>query len=157
LTSCAAAAASLNYPNICTVYEIDEVQGKTLIAMAFIEGAGRNKKIDAVTLKINQALDIAIQIAQGVRAAHGKQITHRDIKPANVMAGSDGHATIMDFGLALLANRSKLPKMDTAMGRVAYMSPEQAEGAGTDHRTDCLGAGSVDLRDGHRLAPILFT
>ncbi len=133
----------MNHPNICTVYEIDEVQGKTLIAMAFIEGEGLDKKIDATPLKINQALDIAIQIAQGLRAAHGKQITHRDIKPANVMVGSDGHATIMDFGLALLANRSKLTKMDTTMGTVAYMSPEQAEGAGTDYRTDVWALGAV--------------
>ena len=139
----AEAAASLNHPNICTVYEIDEVQGKTLIAMAFIEGEGLDKKIDAAPLKINQALDIATQIARGLRAAHGKQITHRDIKPANVMVGSDGHATIMDFGLALLANRSKLTKMDTTMGTVAYMSPEQAEGAGTDHRTDVWALGAV--------------
>ncbi len=139
----AEAAASLNHPNICTVYEIDEAQGKTFIAMAFIEGEGLDKKIDAAPLKINAALDIAIQTAQGLRAAHGKQITHRDIKPANVMVGSDGHATIMDFGLALLANRSKLTKMDTTMGTVAYMSPEQAEGAGTDHRTDVWALGAV--------------
>ena len=139
----AEAAASLNHPNICTVHEIDEVQGKTFIAMAFIEGEGLDKRIDAAPLKINQALDIAIQTARGLRAAHGKQITHRDIKPANVMVGSDGHATIMDFGLALLANRSKLTKMDTTMGTVAYMSPEQAEGAGTDHRTDVWALGAV--------------
>ena len=139
----AEAAASLNHPNICTVYEIDEAQGKTFIAMACIEGEGLDKKIDAAPLKINAALDIAIQTAQGLRAAHGKQITHRDIKPANVMVGSDGHATIMDFGLALLANRSKLTKMDTTMGTVAYMSPEQAEGAGTDHRTDVWALGAV--------------
>ena len=139
----AEAAASLHHPNICTVYEIDEVEGKTFIAMAFIEGEGLDKKIDAAPLKINEVLEIAIQIAQGLRSGHENGVTHRDIKPANVIVGSDGHATIMDFGLALLAGRSKLTKMDTMMGTVAYMSPEQAEGAEVDHRTDIWALGTV--------------
>ena len=112
----AKAAAALNHPNICTVHEIDEFEGKTFIAMAFLEGEGLDKKIEAGPLKLKDALDIAIQTVNGLQAAHGKKVVHRDIKPANLMVGPDGHITIMDFGLAQLADRSKLTRMDETMG-----------------------------------------
>ncbi len=142
----AKAAASLNHPNICTVHEISEANGRTFIAMAFLEGEGLDKKIEAGPLKLKDALDIAIQTAQGLQAAHEKGIVHRDIKPANLMvtgSGSKQHVTIMDFGLAQLADRSKLTRTDETMGTVTYMSPEQTYGVELDHRTDIWSLGVV--------------
>ena len=139
----AKAAAALNHPNICTVHEIAEANGRTFIAMAFLEGEGLDEKIEAGPLKLKDALDIAIQTAKGLQAAHGKNVVHRDIKPANVMIGDDGQVTIMDFGLALLTDRSKLSRMDETMGTVTYMSPEQTYGADIDHRSDIWSLGVV--------------
>ena len=139
----AKAAAALNHPHICTVHEIDDFEGKTFIAMAFLEGEGLDKKIETGPLKLKNALDIAIQTAQGLQAAHEKKIVHRDIKPANLMVGTDGHVTIMDFGLAQLADRSKLTRLDETMGTVTYMSPEQTYGADIDHRSDIWSLGVV--------------
>ena len=139
----AEAAAALNHPNVCHVYEISEVEGKTFIAMAFLEGEPLEKKIEAGPLKLKDALDFAIQTAKGLQAAHGKKIVHRDIKPANLMIGEDGQVTIMDFGLALLADRSKLTRLDETMGTVTYMSPEQTYGMELDHRTDVWSLGVV--------------
>ena len=142
----AKAAAALDHPNICTVYEIDEVDEHTFIAMAHLEGETLDKKIAASPLPLDDALDIMVQIARGLEAAHRKSIFHRDIKPANVMLldqGSDRLVKIMDFGLAQLAERSRLTDLDTTLGTMAYMSPEQTEGAGTDQRTDLWALGCV--------------
>ena len=142
----AEAAAALNHPNVCHVYEISEVEGKTFIAMAFLEGEPLEKKIEAGPLKLKDALDTAIQTARGLEAAHEKKIVHRDIKPANLMitgAGSKQLVTIMDFGLALLTDRSKLTRLDETMGTVTYMSPEQTYGMELDHRTDVWSLGVV--------------
>ena len=139
----AKAAAALNHPNVCTVHEIAEVDGRTFIAMAFLEGESLDKKIETGPLKLKDALDIAVQTAKGLQAAHGKKIVHRDIKPANLMIGKDGHVTIMDFGLALLTDRSKLTRLDETMGTVSYMSPEQTYGMELDHRTDIWALGVV--------------
>ncbi len=121
----AKAAAALNHPNVCTVHEIAEASGRTFIAMAFLEGEPLEKKIEAGPLKLKDALDIAIQTAQGLEAAHEKGVVHRDIKPANLMITGAGKqlVTIMDFGLALLTDRSKLTRLDETMGTVTYMSP----------------------------------
>ena len=142
----AKAAATLHHNNICTVFEIDEADGKTFIAMAFIEGESLEEKIAAGPLKLNEALDISHQIAQGLQAAHEKGIVHRDIKPGNVMVtglGSRRQVTIMDFGLAQLTEHSKLTRMDETMGTVAYMSPEQTMGADVDQRSDIWSLGVV--------------
>ena len=143
----AKAAAALDHPNICTVHEIDEVDGRTFIAMAFIEGDSLEKKIEPGPLKLKDALDAAIQTAQGLQAAHEKKIVHRDIKPANLMVTPLGTAErrviIMDFGLAQLSDRSKLTKLDSTLGTVAYMSPEQTYGQELDHRTDLWALGVV--------------
>ncbi len=139
----AKAAAALNHPNVCTVHEIAEADGRTFIAMAFLEGESLDKKIEAGPLKLPAALDIAGQTAKGLQAAHGKKIVHRDIKPANLMIGEGGHVTIMDFGLALLTEGSKLTKLDTTLGTVTYMSPEQTYGMELDHRTDIWALGVV--------------
>jgi serine/threonine protein kinase len=142
----AKAAAALNHPNICTVYEIDDVEGRTFIAMAFLEGESLDKKIEGGPLKLEEALDAAVQTAEGLQAAHEKGIVHRDIKPANLMLAVQSakqQVTIMDFGLAQLADRSKLTKHDETMGTVAYMSPEQTYGMKVDRCTDIWSLGVV--------------
>ena len=144
----AKAAAALNHPNICPVYEIDEAAGKTFIAMAFIEGAMLEERIAEGPLPIKDALDIARQVADGLQAAHEKAVVHRDIKPANLLVDEKGRATIMDFGLARLTEASRLTKVDTTVGTVAYMSPEQAQGAEVDHRSDVWSLGCVIYEDG---------
>jgi serine/threonine protein kinase len=101
------------------------------------------EKIQSGPLKLDEALNIAIQVAEGLQAAHEKKITHRDIKPANVMITNKGQAKIMDFGLAKLAGRSALTKEGTTLGTVAYMSPEQGRGEEVDQRTDIWPFGVV--------------
>ena len=141
----AKAAAKLDHPNICTVYELDEVDGRTFIVMAFLEGRPLSKKIAESPLKLPEALSIATQMADGLGAAHEGGITHRDIKPDNVMLmkGSRGLVKLMDFGLAQLAGSSKLTQHGTTLGTMAYMSPEQVEGAKTDYHTDIWALGVV--------------
>ncbi len=139
----AKASASLSHPNICRVFEIDDIDGQTFIAMEFVEGEDLDKRIEQSPLKIPEALDIAQQIAKGLEAAHEKGVVHRDIKPQNVMVASKGHVTIMDFGLAQLTQASLLTRPDQTMGTTFYMSPEQTEGSGTDHRTDIWSLGVV--------------
>ena len=139
----AKSAAALSHTNVCTVYEIDEVDGKTFIALELVEGKSLDKPIAKGPLKLDEALDIAQQVAKGLEAAHTRGIVHRDIKPENIMAGDDGHVTIMDFGLAQLNEASRLTKTDETVGTVAYMSPEQTDGSGADHRTDIWSLGVV--------------
>ena len=139
----AKAAASVHHANVCPVYEIAEAGGRTFISMAFIEGESLDKRIEQGPLKIAEALDIAQQIASGLEAAHEKKVVHRDIKPGNVIVDGKGHVTVMDFGLALLTEGSKLTQLDTTLGTVAYMSPEQAQGVEVDHRTDIWALGCV--------------
>ena len=141
----AKAAAKLDHPNICTVYEIDEFNGRTFIAMAFLEGRTLSERIKEGPLKLPEALSIASQMAEGLEAAHEKGITHRDIKPDNVMlmAGSRGLVKLMDFGLAQLTGSSKFTREGTTLGTVNYMSPEQAAGARTGHATDIWSLGVV--------------
>ena len=139
----AQAAAALDHPNICTVYEINETDGQTYIAMAYIEGQSLKEKIASGPLKTDEALDIAIQVAEGLKAAHIRGIVHRDIKPANIMLMEKGQAKITDFGLAKLEWGVDLTKTATIMGTVAYMSPEQAQGEKVDHRTDIWSMGCV--------------
>ena len=139
----AKAAASLHHANVCPVYEIAEAEGRTFISMAFIEGESLDKRIEQGPLKIAGALDIAQQIAKGLEAAHEKKVVHRDVKPGNVIVDGKGHVTVMDFGLALLTEGSKLTQLDTTVGTVAYMSPEQAQGVEVDHRADIWALGCV--------------
>jgi len=139
----AKAAASLHHANVCPVYEIAEVDGRTFISMAFIEGESLDKRIEQGPMKIAEALDIAQQIANGLEAAHEKKVVHRDIKPGNVIVDEKGHVTVMDFGLALLTEGSKLTLLDTTVGTAAYMSPEQIQGMEVDRRTDIWALGCV--------------
>ena len=139
----AKAAAGLHHPNICPVHEINEVDGKTFLSMAFIEGEPVETRIERGPLPLKEALEIGRQIAEGLEAAHEKGVVHRDIKPANVMVDPKGRATIMDFGLARLTEASRLTKKDQTMGTVAYMSPEQAQGMDVDNRSDIWSLGVV--------------
>ncbi len=139
----ARAAAALDHPNICAVHEIDEVDGQTFIVMGYIEGQSLMEKIDSGPLKINEALEIAIQIAQGLQAAHERGIVHRDIKPANILITTEGLVKILDFGLAKLADQIRITTTSTTVGTVAYMSPEQAQGEEVDFRTDIWSLGVV--------------
>jgi len=148
----AQAAAALNHPNICTVYEIDEADGHNFIAMEYIEGHSLKEKITSSPVGIDEVLDIVGQIAQGLGEAHQNGIIHRDIKPANIMLTQRGQAKIMDFGLAKLEWGVELTKTATIMGTVAYMSPEQAKGEKVDLRTDiwALGAVLYEMLSGER-------
>ncbi len=141
----AKAAARLDHPNICTVYEIDEADSRTFIVMAFLEGRPLSDRIKEGPLKLTEALSVAAQMAEGLEAAHEKGITHRDIKPDNLMLmkGSRGLVKVMDFGLAQLAGGSKFTREGTTLGTMSYMSPEQAAGAETDSRTDIWSLGVV--------------
>jgi serine/threonine protein kinase/tetratricopeptide (TPR) repeat protein len=139
----ARAAAALDHPNICTVHEIDESEGRMFLAMAFVEGRGVKNKILERPLKLDEALDIATQTAQGLQAAHAKGVVHRDIKPANLMINPQGQVKIMDFGLAHLSDRTKVTETGTRLGTPAYMSPEQARGEEVDQRSDTWSLGVV--------------
>ena len=139
----AQAAAALSHPNICTIHEIDEEEGKSFIAMEYIEGQSLREKIKRGPLGINEALDIAIQVAEGLEEAHKKEIIHRDIKSANIMVTDKGWAKIMDFGLAKIKGGSILTREGTTLGTAAYMSPEQAQGKEVDFCSDIWSLGVV--------------
>jgi serine/threonine-protein kinase len=136
-------ASALDHPNICTVHEIDEDQGQMFISMAYIEGQSLREKAKAGPLKLEEALDIAVQVAQGMHEAHEKGIVHRDIKSANIMVTPKGQTKIMDFGVAKLAGQTRFTRTGATMGTVAYMSPEQARGEKVNHRTDIWSLGVV--------------
>ena len=139
----AKAAARLDHQNICSIYEIGEAAGRTFLAMAYLEGQTLKDKIAERPLKLDEVVDIAVQTALGLKSAHQKGIVHRDIKPANLMLTEEGLVKIMDFGLAQLAEGSKLTKTETILGTPAYMSPEQARREPTDRRTDVWSLGVV--------------
>ena len=139
----AQAAAALDHPNICTVYEFDEAEETSFISMAYIEGQSLKKKTESGPLELDEALRIATQIAEGLGEAHKKGVVHRDIKSANIIVTERGQAKIMDFGLARMTGGTLLTKEGMAMGTIAYMSPEQARGEEVEHRTDIWSLGVV--------------
>ena len=139
----AQAAAALDHPNICTVYEFDQAEDKAFISMAYIEGQSLRKRIDSGPLELEEALRIATQVAEGLQEAHKRGIVHRDIKSANIMIDARGQAKVMDFGLARVAGATLMTREGTTMGTVTYMSPEQAQGKEVDHRTDIWSFGVV--------------
>ena len=139
----AKAAAALDHPNICTIHEIDEAEGQAFLAMAYLDGSTVSEKIKERPLKLDEALDIALQAGEGLRAAHEKGIVHRDVKSSNLMLTKDGRVQIMDFGLAYLADRTRLTKSETMLGTPAYMSPEQVQREPLDRRTDIWSLGVV--------------
>lgn len=147
----AKAAAALNHPNIAQIYQIDEAapEGsptddvRPYIAMEFIEGGTLEDQIKHGPLILDEAVRIATQVAEALKAAHAKQIVHRDIKSANIMLTKDGQAKVLDFGLAQTNHSTKLTRMGSTLGTIAYMSPEQARGEEVDGRTDLYSLGTV--------------
>jgi serine/threonine protein kinase len=139
----AQAAASLNHPNICTIYEIQEVDDQLFIAMEYIDGETLHDRIKQGPLKIKEALKLATMASEGLQAAHEKDIIHRDIKSSNIMLTKKGVAKIMDFGLAKVSAVSVLTQAGSTLGTIAYMSPEQAKGEPVDQRSDIFSLGIV--------------
>ena len=139
----ARAAAALEHPNICTVYEVGEADGAMFIAMPLVEGESLRDKIASGPVPVDEAIELALGVARGLSKAHSHGIVHRDIKPGNVLLTTDGQAKIVDFGLAKLATQTRLTKTGMTVGTVSYMSPEQAKGDDVDHRTDVWALGVV--------------
>jgi len=139
----AQAAAALNHPNIITIYEINDHQNQTYIAMEYVEGQTLKDIIDRGPMPLAEALDIALQIAEGLKRAHQKEIVHRDIKPANIIITEEGVVKILDFGLAKLRGTTRLTREGTTLGTAAYMSPEQASGKEADQRSDIWSLGVI--------------
>ncbi|MGE5795444.1 MAG: protein kinase domain-containing protein, partial [Ignavibacteria bacterium] len=139
----AQAAASLNHTNITTIYSTEEVNDEVFIVMEYIDGKELKDKIKTGPVSTEEAINIAIQIAEGLEAAHKKGIVHRDIKSGNIMITENGKVKIMDFGLAKVGKGTQVTKIGSTVGTIAYMSPEQAKGDEVDHRTDIWSFGIV--------------
>ena len=162
----ARAISALNHPNILTIYDVGHVGGTQFLATEYIDGITLRSRVNRGPLAVAEALDIAIQIAQAIAAAHEAGVVHRDLKPENVMIRADGYVKVLDFGLAKLTARLS-PSAHTdwqtqmvetndgvVMGTYNYMAPEQARGTELDARADSVLAGRPPVRDAHRAAAV---
>ena len=139
----AKAAAAIDHPNVASIYEIDEVEGQPFIAMAYVKGQSLEDRIGDAPFEIRDALNIACQLADGLQAAHQQGIVHRDLKPANAILEEGGRVRIIDFGLAQLADVSRLTQASSPLGTANYVSPEQMKGEVVDQRTDIWSLGVI--------------
>jgi tetratricopeptide (TPR) repeat protein/predicted Ser/Thr protein kinase len=147
----AKAASALNHPNVCTIYGIEEFEGRQFIEMEFVDGVSLKTMIKNSQLTLENVIPYAIQIGEALAEAHNKGITHRDIKPDNIRVNSRNQIKVMDFGLAKLKGSLQLTRTSTTVGTVAYMSPEQVRGGELDHRSDIFSFGVVlyEMLTGH--------
>jgi TolB-like protein len=152
----ARAASAIDHPHICTIYEIDQTpDGQLFIVMAHYEGETLRQRLDRGPIGVGEAVEVALQVARGLAAAHSRGIVHRDVKPANIITTPGGITKILDFGLARLPDVTSLTQVGTTWGTVGYMSPEQAQGGDVDHRTDLWALGVVlyEMLTGRRPFP----
>ncbi len=147
----AKAASALNHPNICVIYGIEEYEGQQFIEMEYVDGVTLKHKFSESPMKINDAISYAIQIGEALQEAHAKGIIHRDVKSENIMVNSKNQIKVMDFGLAKLRGSVKLTKSSSTTGTLAYMAPEQIQGAEVDARADIFSFGVVlyEMLTGH--------
>jgi serine/threonine protein kinase/tetratricopeptide (TPR) repeat protein len=147
----AQATAKLSHPNIVTIFEVSDFNGRPFFAMEHVEGMTLKDVIDGKPLPMDRIIEIGIQVCEGLQAAHEKGITHRDIKPSNILIDSHGRARIVDFGLASVLGTDQLTKTGSTLGTIGYMSPEQVRGDKVDHRTDLFSFGVVlyEMITGH--------
>jgi serine/threonine protein kinase/tetratricopeptide (TPR) repeat protein len=147
----AQATAKLSHPNIVTIFEVSDFNGRPFFAMEHVEGLTLKDVIAGKPLPIDRIIEIGIQVCEGLQAAHEKGITHRDIKPSNILIDSHGRARIVDFGLASVLGTDQLTKTGSTLGTIGYMSPEQVRGDKVDHRTDLFSFGVVlyEMITGH--------
>ena len=139
----AQAAAVLDHPNIAAIHEVGEFQGRPFYAMQIVEGQSLKDVISGKDLSVEKILEVAIQVCEGLQAAHDKGIIHRDIKPSNILLDGHGRVRIVDFGLAAVSGSEQLTKTGSTIGTIGYMSPEQVQGKEIDHRSDLFSLGVV--------------
>ena len=137
------AAARLNHPNIVTIHEVCEYQGRPYFAMQHLEGQSLRDLLKGKSLALDRLIEMAIQLCDGLAAAHGKNIVHRDIKPSNIVIDAYGRPKLLDFGLAAIVGGEHLTRTGSTLGTVGYMSPEQIKGKDVDHRSDLFSLGVV--------------
>src|ERR1051326_6044496 len=147
----AKAASALNHPNVCTIYGIDEFEGRKFIEMEYVDGSTLRRKVSESPLRLNDAISFAIQIGEALQEAHSKGIVHRDIKCENIMVNSKNQIKVMDFGLAKLKGSLKLTRTSSTVGTLAYMAPEQIQGGEVDARSEIFSFGIVlyEMLTGH--------